>query len=266
MSAQHTDTSERDARSARRARLYNTHGVVLRRRDVGEADRIVTLYTNEFGKRSFSARGSRKTTSKIAGQIEPFSLVKLFVAQTRGLDIISQAQALELYPRLRSSEAAIATAGLFAELVDSLTVEEQPNPNVSELLTASLTLLDDGRDVMLVTVAFEMGLLRHLGYRPELYTCGVCGRELEPGEHGFSLESGVVCFECRSNAPSVLAISVDALKLLRAIDRGQLARLLNMKINPAVTSEADAVLAAYIQRIVGKESRARQVLRELRLQ
>lgn len=260
------DFTEDSSRVDRRTRLYNSRGIILRRRDLGEADRIVTIYTNEFGKRPFVARGSRKTTSRIAGQLEPFSLVQIFVARTRGLHIISQVEAVEIYQSMRVNEVAITVAGMFAELVDWMTPEDQPISGVFDLLQASLTLLDRGRDSGLVTIAFQLGLLRHLGYRPELYRCGVCGNELQPGENGFSLETGVVCLNCRSNAPSVLPISLDALKLLRAIDRGQLSGLLDLKINPAVLSESDSILAAYIQRITGKESRARQVFRDLRLQ
>lgn len=260
------DTSIGAARIDRRTRLYNVRGIVLRRRDLGEADRIVTVYTVESGKRSFVARGSRKTTSRIAGQLEPFSLVQLFIARTRGLGIVSQAHAVEIFQRMRANEVAITVAGMLSELVDWMTPEDQPNPGLFDLLQASLTLLDSDRDPALVTIAFELGILRHLGYRPELYQCGVCGREIEPAENGFSLDTGVVCLECRSNAPSVLPLSLDALKLLRTIDRGQLSAILDLKINPAVLSETDGILAAYIQRITGKESRARQVYRELRLQ
>lgn len=260
------DFTEDSARVDHRTRLYNARGIILRRRDLGESDRIVIIYTNEFGKRSFAARGSRKTTSRIAGQLEPFSLVQIFVARTRGLHIVSQAQAVEIFQHMRENEMAVTVAGIFAELVDWMTPEDQPNTAVFDLLQASLTLLNSGRDSGLVTVAFELGLLRHLGYRPELYRCGVCGSDLQPVENGFSLETGVVCANCRSSAPSVLPISLDALKLLRAIDRGQLSGLLDLKINPAVLAETDHILAAYVQRITGKESRARQVFRDLRLQ
>lgn len=250
----------------RRARLYNVHGVILRRRDIGEADRVVVAYTNEHGKRSFSARGSRKTTSKIAGQIEPFSLVRLHVARTRGLHIISQAEARNSYPGLRSSERAIATAGVMAELLDSLTPEDQPNRGVSDLLVAGLTLLDAGRDPQLILVAFQLGLLGQLGYRPELVRCSVCTNELEPIEQGFSLETGVVCPRCRRSAPDVVPMSLDALKLMRVIDRGELSALLGLDIDPLIVEEADHLLTAYVRQITGKSSRARDVVRELRLQ
>lgn len=249
-----------------RSRLYNTRGVILRHRDIGESDRIIVVYTFEHGKRSFSARGSRKTTSKIAGQIEPFTLVDMHVARTRGLDIVSQAVARELFPRIRTSEQLIAVAGIIAELVDSMTPEDQPNRSVSDLLVASLTLLDGGHDPALILVAYQLGLLRHLGYRPALAACSVCEAELAPVEQGFSLESGVVCPNCRRNAESVLPLSPGALKVLRAIDRGDLTSLLRLKIDPKIVEEADQLLAAYIRHITGRPSRAREVVRDLRLQ
>lgn len=268
MSIEHQDHVDSSAEQSgqRRARLYNTSGIILRRRDVGESDRIVVVYTREFGKRSFSARGSRKTTSKIAGQIEPFSLVNLHIAQTRGLHIISQAQASNVFQTLRSSERAIATSGIVAELVDSMTPEDQPNRDVYDLLVASLTLLDSGRDPSLVLVAFQLGLLRHLGYRPELTRCSVCGNDLEPVENGFGMDSGAVCPDCRRHAPSVVPVSPEALKLLRAIDRGDLSSLLGLRLDPAIIHEADSILSAYTQHILGRPSRAREVYRDLRLQ
>lgn len=259
-----SDSNAQHAR--RRARLYNTTGVILRRRDVGESDRIVVVYTRESGKRSFSARGSRKTTSKIAGQIEPFSLVSLHVAQTRGLHIVSQAEARDIFPALRLNEQAIAIAGVIAELVDSMTPEEQPNRDVFDLLIASLTLLDNMNDPILVLVAFELGLLRHLGYRPSLANCSRCGKALEAVENGFSMDSGVVCPECWRESPTVVPMSVASLKLLRAIDRGDLSSLLSLRLDPAIVAESDAILAAYVQNILGKPSRAREVYRDLRLQ
>ena len=249
-----------------RARLYNTQGVILRRRDLGEADRVIVVYTREHGKRSLAAKGSRKTTSKIAGQIEPFTLVNLHVALTRGLHIVSQAEARNVFSALRSDERTVTTAGIFAELVDTMTPDEQPNRDVYDLLVASLTLLDNGNDPQLVLVAFQLALLRHLGYRPQLTECSVCSRALEPEDNGFSMETGVVCPDCRRVAPSVMPLSASALKMLRAIDRGELSALLSLRLDPRITAEADQVLAAYVQHILGKPSRAREVFRDLRLQ
>ncbi|MEX1158245.1 MAG: DNA repair protein RecO [Thermomicrobiales bacterium] len=250
----------------RRARLYRVRGIVLRRRDLGEADRIITIFTAEQGKRRIVAKGTRRTSSKMAGHLEPFCATRLLVARTRGLDIISQAETIEHFSDLRLNEAAIATAGYFAELVDALLPEDQAQEPIYELMYASLRLLNEGRDTRLVTHIFEMGMLRQLGYRPELARCVTCGAEIEPVLNGFSLDGGVICPGCLRVRPDVPALSVNALKLLRAIDRGDIEQLFWLRLPPSIWSEVGDLLTRYIERVTGRESSALRVLESLRLE
>lgn len=261
-----TIDDQQDARTDRRARLYRTRAIVLRRQDLGEADRILTLLTAEHGKRRVVAKGARRTASKIAGHLEPFSAARLLLARTRGLDIVSQAESIEPFPHLRTREIAIATAGYLAELVDRLLPDEEPHEDSWELLFASLRLLDEGRDPTIVARVFELGLVGQLGYRPELYRCLACGRELEPVVNGFSVEGGVVCADCLRYRPDAAEISANALKLLRAIDRGEIERLFGLRAPAGLWQEVDQVLARYLTRLTGRESNARRVLSELRLE
>ncbi len=264
MADQDFATAEHEPRG--RQRLYRLRGIVLRRRDLGEADRIVTVLTAERGKLRLVAKGSRRTSSKLAGHLEPFSAARLLVARTRGLDIISQAEMLESFPRLRQRETAIAIAGYLAELVDALVPEDERHEAVYDLLFASYRLIDEGRDERLVSHITELGLLRILGYRPELMRCLGCGRELEPEVNGFSVEGGVVCPDCLRVRPDARPISINALKILRLIDRGDVERVLSLRIPPETLAEVGDHLARYITRHVGRDSPARRVLGELRLE
>jgi DNA repair protein RecO (recombination protein O) len=250
----------------RRARLYRARGIVLRRMDLGEADRIVTIFTAERGKLRVVAKGVRRTSSKLAGHLEPFCATRLLIARTRGLDIVSQAETLEHFSSLRRNEAAIATAGYLAELLDALLPEDQAQEAAYELAYASLRLLDEGRDPRLVTHVFEMGLLRQLGYRPELARCVSCGVEIQPEPNGFSLDGGVICPNCLRVRPDATPMSVNSLKLLRSIDRGEIERLFSLRVPPQIWDEIGDLLARYIARVTGRESSARRVLESLRLE
>lgn len=250
----------------RRARLYRVRGIVLRRRDLGEADRIVTIFTAEQGKLRIVAKGSRRPSSKMAGHLEPFCATRLLVARTRGLDIISQAETIEHFSSLRLREAAIATASYLAELIDALLPEDQAHEPVYELTYAALRLLNEGRDPRLVTHVFEMGLLRQLGYRPELAHCVACNAAIEPETNGFSLDGGVICPRCLRVRPDASELSVNALKLLRSIDRGEIERLFSLRVPPAIWLEVGDLLARYIARVTGRESSARRVVESLRLE
>lgn len=255
-----------DHHEERRQRLYRLRGIILRRRDLGEADRIITIFTAEQGKRRIVAKGARRPSSKLAGHLEPFCATRLLVARARNLDIISQAETLEHFSDLRLNEAAIATAGYLAELIDALLPEDQAHEPVYELTYAALRLLNEGHDPRLVTHVFEMGLLRQLGYRPELMRCVTCGAEIEPEPNGFALDGGVICPNCYRVRPDAMALSVNALKLMRAIDRGEIERLFSLRVPPAIWAEVGDLLAGYITRVTGRESSARRVLESLRLE
>jgi DNA repair protein RecO (recombination protein O) len=267
MDARDSSQDERtEQMEERRARLYRVHGIVLRRMDLGEADRIITLFTAERGKLRIVAKGSRRPSSKLAGHLEPFCSTRLLVARTRGLDIISQAETIEHFSALRLNETAIATAGYLAELIDALLPEDQPHDPVYELTFAALRLLNEGNDSRLVMHIFEMGLLRQLGYRPELMRCVTCGAEIEPQPNGFALDGGVICPNCLRVRPDARELSVNALKMLRAIDRGDIQRLFSLRVPPAIWAEVGDLLAGYITRVTGRESSARRVMESLRLE
>lgn len=249
-----------------RQRLYRLRAIVLRRRDFGEADRIVTVLSAERGKVRLVAKGSRRTNSRLAGHLEPFCAVRLLVARTRGIDIISQAETLETFAHLRQHESAIAIAGYLAELVDALMPEDERQEAVYDLLFSSYRLIDEGHDARLVSHIAELGLLRILGYRPELERCIVCTRPITPETNGFSVEGGVLCPDCLRVRPDARPIAINALKVLRLIDRGEIQRLLALRIPPETLTEVSDHLARYIARQVGRDSAARRVLAELRLE
>lgn len=261
------EAAERSDASERRSRLYQTEGVVLRRIDVGEADRIVTIYTREFGKRRLMARGIRKPSSRKAGHLESYTSTRLLVARGRNLDTISQAEALDNFQQLRQHEGSIAVAALMAELVDRLTVEDEAQPAVLDLLTLSLGLLGAESDNRRVLVVFEATLLRELGYRPGIERCLRCGAPLEARAHAFDFEGGgVVCANCLPGVFGARPISLNALKLYRLIDRGELSRAFRVRIDVETLEELDRLLEEYARRIVGREFAGRRVVSDLKLQ
>ena len=116
-------------------------------------------------------------------------------------------------------------------------------------------------------VVFEATLLRELGFRPNLNNCLNCGRELEPERNAFDLDGGgIVCERCTVTSYGSRPIGVNALKLYRMIDRGELARVLRLRLDAATVDELDRLLEAYAQRIAGREFLSRRVVSDLKLQ
>ena len=85
-----------------RPRVYKTEAIVLRQRKLGEADKIVTLFSPQKGKIDAVAKGVRKTRSRISGHVEPLTFGSYLLAEGRDLDIVTQAETVEAFPGLRA--------------------------------------------------------------------------------------------------------------------------------------------------------------------
>ena len=262
-----TNARSSDHATNRRARMYRLQAVVLRRRNLGESDRILTVFSKELGKHRFVAKGVRRPGSKLAGHSEPFMIAEFFLARTRGLPILSQAEPLRAFRRLRTSEQAIAVAGLIAERVDVLTGEDEAAPSVYALVENSLELLDSGVEPERVLLIFGLLLLAETGFRSGLQTCIECGEPLTAVPNAFAVDrGGFICHRCPSPGAGARMVAVDVQKVMRMIDRGELAQVLGVRASPGLFRQAEGLVSDYIETITGRDSTATRVIRDLRLE
>lgn len=141
-------------------RTYKTEGIILRRTNLGEADRLLTIFTKNHGKIRCRAPGIRKTISRKGAHLELFNLSGLFLAQGKSLDIVTEAQTINNFSEIRKDLSKVWIAYYFCELVDSLCGERQENWEVFELLKKELETLSNETDT------FANRLLQILGYLP----------------------------------------------------------------------------------------------------
>ncbi len=144
-------------------RNYRTEGFIIKQRPFGEADRLLTVYSQHFGKLHCLAKGVRKLKSRKAGSLELFSLSRLFFAKGKNLDLITEASLINNFSDWRNSLSRVGVAFYFAELVDKLSAEEQENRPVFNLLKDSFIRLRSENLTSLVA-DFEKQLLTNLGF------------------------------------------------------------------------------------------------------
>ncbi len=244
-----------------RSSTYKAEGVVLSRRDLGDADRIVTLFTREFGRRRLVARGSRRPTSQLAPHIELFSRVRLVGVVGANLDVLTQAQSLATYERFRCDLAAFAAAGWAVELLDGLSEDGEAAPDAYAALVAFLEALNQRvADPEPLLSALAINLLDVHGYAPELWQCTVCGRTIEPGAHAFAPRTGgVICSTCSHDNASH-ALSVDTLKTLRFIAHEGLTGAARLRADPRTRAELRTALRAYATSVVERDISSAHIL------
>ena len=247
-------------------RLYRTDAIILRRTDFGEADRLLTVYTAEFGKLRLLAKGVRKTASRKAGHVELFMLTNMLVARGRTWDIVSQAEIVEAYRDLRENLDRTSQAYYLAELVDRFTEEHDANAPLFELLALSLAHLSHADDTFMALRFFELHLLSLTGYQPQLRFCVTCQEALEPVENNYfsRVNGGMLCPSHGQNRPDAELMPLAVLKVLRYIQSEPWEKVANLQLTPVTRRQVEQLLLGYITFVLERNLKSVDFIRKLR--
>ncbi len=243
------------------ARAYKARGIVLRARNLGEADKIFTLFTDAFGKVEAVGKGVRRAKSHLAGRLQFASEVALVMHRGRTLDIITSAELL--VPSWQSIVApdAFGTAHLVAELIDAFCEPDLALPDVYALLHGVLRALKGAAEPAQLIPRFELRLLGALGFAPQSEACIGCGGTLDAVAGWADVAAGgLACERCRPQASegSVLsAADVVNFRALAAGGGGVVAPALHA--TPAAARAVDAFLTWHL----GRRPRASKPLADL---
>ncbi len=142
---------------------FRVEGVILRRRNLGEADRILTVFTHQRGKITVLAKGVRRITSRRGGNVELLNRSIMYLHPAKSFLILTEASVLDTYDKLKSNLTLSTYAFHIIELIDKLTAENQPNELLYELLVNLLQRLSRNPRQILVR-AFEAKILTNLGF------------------------------------------------------------------------------------------------------
>ena len=225
---------------------------------LGEADRVVTIFTPDLGKVRAVARGVRRTKSRLSGHLEPLTYVAASVSHGRTLDVITEAHTVRSFRGLREDLALMSQAVYLAELADAFLAEREAGHDLFALLTDCLDALESLAEPSRLLPWFEVRMLGLTGFGPELHECVECRLTLGPGDYLYSSDlGGVVCDGCRpASGGPVLPLSVGANKVLRYYERRGLGDALDLAVPAPVSREVSRVLRAYVRHVLERELRS----------
>lgn len=248
-----------------RERTIRTNAVVLRYHEMGEADRLLTLFTEQKGKVRAIAKGVRKVRSRKAGHLEPFTYSNLQLAKGRDLFIITQAETINAFLPLRQSLIGLGQAAYVIELVDRFTYEEGENAAILRLIVRTLDRLENETDPNLVLRYFDMRLLDLLGFRPELHNCVSCKREIVAEDQYFSAErGGIVCNRCSPNQPGIRPVSVDTLRYFRHFQRSSFNDAKKAEPNSKIHTEMEILMHHYLTYLLERNLNTPAFIRKIK--
>jgi DNA repair protein RecO (recombination protein O) len=216
---------------------------------LGEADRIVTLMTENHGRVRAVAKGIRRTTSKFGSRLEPTTHVSLQLYIGRELDTITQAETIAHMGAIRDDLHRFGRANVMLETVDQVSPEKEPNAALYRMLVGALAELDKD-DAPLVLAGFLLKLLALEGFQPQLDMCVACGAT--SNLVAFDVDDGGL--RCADDRRGV-AVDHEAIFLMRQILGGELSAALQAEASPA-TAEAEAIAVGLVEHHIERRLRA----------
>ena len=209
--------------------VFTTEGIVVKRKNFGEAGRILTVITPFKGKVSVLAKGVRRITSRRAGNVELLNKVRMQIFQGKGLGILTEAESLQTFPKIKSDLTLSTYASHTAELAERLLPEGQPNPGAFQLLAVVLELLEKNPRQIFIR-AYEVKLLTLLGF--------------------WSLTQVREIGEIRD--------------VLEKLQKGSWEEIGQMKINASQALELERILRYYIEKVLEAPLKSIRVLQKLK--
>ena len=247
-----------------RVHIYNTDAIVLRASPLGEADRLLTLFTPGLGKLRATARGVRKTTSRLGGHLDLLTRSSLTIAKGQSLDTVTGAEAIESFPLVKGNLEKLSRAIYLAEMVDSFSPLEAPSPAVYTLFLEGLRGLGVEADSDLLLRYMELQLLSLSGFLPELQQCAQCRGQLAPHQHLWSPSAGgVVCPACSASRSGATNLSLNAIKVLRFLSTATISSATMVRVNAPLHRELAAIIDTYLRYTLEREPRSAAFMRSV---
>lgn len=242
--------------------LNRAEGLVIRSMDYGEGNKIITVFTKEFGKVSLMVRGAKKLRSRHAAVTQLFTYADFSYFKSSGMGSLNGAEILDAFQPLREELFSSAYASYLAEMCDRMMGDADGSSYIFEQLKGAFQAIQDGKDKAIVAHVFELKMLNFAGYMPVLDACVSCGR----GDSDFSFSAsmgGTVCSICRAQDTMSIQLSEGALKLLRLLSGLDVRRLGKIDVKDTTKAQLKQALKLYIDHYVGIKWKSRSVLDQL---
>jgi DNA repair protein RecO (recombination protein O) len=179
--------------------LKETEAIVLRTTKLGEADKIVTLLTRQWGRLRAVAAGARRPKSRWGALFEPMTHIRAWIFERENRDLLrmNSADLLESFFAMQRDYGVQVAAQYLGEVTERLLPEREANERAFRLLVAVLKALKHTGEINRPLVYFDYWMLKLGGFLPDFEHCFKCGRSLDPeGLYGRGAE-GLACRNCK---------------------------------------------------------------------
>ncbi len=245
--------------------LLKAQGIVIKMVNLGEADKIITLFTDSMGKIEAVAHGARKPKSKLLSSTQIFCYGEYVLYKGKSLYTISQAEIIQSFQELLNDLYTLTYGSYVVELIGVLTQNNEPNIELFALLLKCMYLMTDRNiDIELLIRAFELKSMSISGYMPNLYGCSCC-KDKNAKPYGFSSQSGgLVCKKCFDSDGSAIKLDPSTIGLMRYILKLDIEKVGMIKASKNNKYEMKKISKDYIKYYLDKEFKSLEFLDDIK--
>lgn len=243
--------------------LRETEAIILRTYRLGEADKIVSLFTRQFGRLRAVAAGAQRPKSRYGGTLEPLTYVRLWLFERENRDLLrlNSAELAESFFAMQGDYRIHLAAQYVAEVAERLLPEREVNERAFRLLLAVLRALKTRREIGRPLVYFNYWLLRLAGFLPEFDRCAACGRPFQDEAAFCETDSlRLVCSRCRAGSAS-REVPPALLALMLRLRQLPLEKWMDEE-EPAAVRPARRLLESWVERSAEKKLITRELLEQ----
>ncbi|GAN33884.1 MAG: DNA repair protein RecO [Candidatus Brocadia sp. AMX2] len=237
--------------------IFRTEAVALGRTDYSDSSQIITFYTRDYGKIHTLAKGFKRTSGRYSSKaVDLLTYYQiLFIKKTHtSLHTLTEAVLQDNYPMLRTDLDRYYMASCAAELVNEFTGENDPSEQLFDVFVNTLTGIARDTDAMISLLAFEIKMLKILGYLPEWGCCVNCKNSIPQisGVYFNAREGGILCRRCQVKFKNGIVVPAGAISIAGRFVDINLQRLERVRIQSSICVEIEKMLRYYINSLLNK--------------
>jgi DNA repair protein RecO (recombination protein O) len=243
--------------------LYRTDAIVLGHRNLGEADKILTIFSPEKGKIHAVARGVRRPRNPILAGSQLFTYSNFLIMEGRNLDNISQCEIKESFYKIRQNLEYMAYGLYFAELLRVSTPMEDKNRELFRFFLKTMYLLQEWEDTEVLGRIYEIKLMAIQGFAPEIFRCVGCGKKVFDKIFFSILMGGILCSNCREKDRKAINITPDTLRTLRRMLMRTYEQLEGLQVKEYAKEQLKSISSLFISHHIDRKLKTVQFINDV---
>ena len=241
--------------------IHKTEAIVLKTQNFRQTSLLVNFYSRDFGKLSGLLKGVRQNPEKFNSSVDTFSFNEIIFYQSTksSLHLVSQCDLKKDFRAIKNNLDKMKKAFSLLELVNLLTVAEDKNVQIFELMLSCLEEINNNFDIDKILIIFKIKLLDYCGFKPHIDSCVACGDKIiSQARFSFKL-GGLLCDRCASKDIKSRNVFRGSVASILYIEKNDFGSVLRLGMNHEIKKELNQILDAFLEFHLGKISKSEKV-------